>query len=823
MTNLPLVVLWGLKVTPLLLGAWLLTAVLRRASAATRHLIWMVALGAALGLPAAGMIAPRWEVRVLPPTPAPSVQPAGPIEPAAQAFAVLDPTPPPVREAAGSAVAGETRRAAPAVSPTTVWAMGVLLMSVLLALSLARTAHLTREARVIDDGPVTDEVRTVACQLGVRRNVRVRIAGRDAMPMTWGAFHPTIVLPAGFADWPAARRRTVLLHELAHVQRWDWMTQLVAQLTCLVYWWHPLAWVAARRLREERELACDDIVLAHGTTPSAYASDLLEIARAHRARPALAAVAMARRSQLADRLLAVLDGARARGRVARRQAVPAVGVGLAAVLPLAGLAAGHAVRDADLLANPITAVGSPLRDDGASSLPAGASTLAPVQVRATTLCDWSTRGSKNSSSSTNIDDDRMTIQVARDDCTLSVRAQGKITFADTDRDVERLGRGGYFEIEERMGRARRRVEVSETDGSLRRRWYVDGTEQAYGDEARAWLGDVILVLFRRTGLNAEARATRILEQGGSDALIAEIAQMQSDWAASRYYVVLFEGAQLTPQQQTTLVQDAGRRIVSDHALGEVLRALANRGPLDPSVQRAYIAAAGSIESDHEQGQVLAALALKSDLGVEALDAMLASADQIESSYQRATLLLAIAERYPATRPLPASYLNAVTGMDSDHERGRVLGRLLERDRLSAADRVRVLDAVAQIGSDHQQAELLLALLQAGPIESAIREPFFRAVSGIGSSFERQRVLIAAAGGPGPGRGEPVPDEATLLAVVEAARGISSGHSKAEVLLAVAARGLSTDALRRAYLETADGISSRSDRERVMQAAGVSRI
>jgi len=500
-----------------------------------------------------------------------------------------------------------------------------------------------------------------------------------------------------------------------------------------------------------------------------------------------------------------------------------VGVGLAVVLPLAGVAAGHATGDAALPALPNTAVAISLFDGGASSLPVGPSVRPPAQVRATTLCDWSTRGTKNSSSSANIDDDRMTIQVTRDDCTLSVRAQGEITFAATDRDLERLARGGYFEIEERMGSSRRRVEVRETDGSLRRRWYVDGTEQTYGDEARAWLGDVIMVLFRRTGLNAEARATRILKQGGPDALIAEIAEMQSDWAASRYYVVLFEGAQLTAQQQATLVEDAGRRITSDHALGQVLGALADRGPLAPPVQRAYITAAARIESDHEQGQALAALARKSDLGVEALDGMLTSAGRIGSSYERATLLLAIADRYPADRPLPASYLSAVTGMESDHERGRVLGRLLERDRLSAADRARVLDAVAQIDSDHQQAELLLALTQSGPIDPTIRAPFFRAVGGIGSSFDRQRVLIAAAGGSEPGRGEPVPDEATLLAVVEAAGGITSSHSKAEVLLAVAARGLSTDALRRAYLETAGGISSRSDRERVMQAAGMSRI
>ena len=85
------------------------------------------------------------------------------------------------------------------------------------------------------------------------------------MPIACGVIRPTVVLPAAADDWPDDRVRVVLLHELAHVRRRDCLTQAVADAACAVFWFNPLAWMAVRELRRERERACDDMVLAAGT------------------------------------------------------------------------------------------------------------------------------------------------------------------------------------------------------------------------------------------------------------------------------------------------------------------------------------------------------------------------------------------------------------------------------------------------------------------------------------------------------------------------------------------------------------------------------
>ena len=114
---------------------------------------------------------------------------------------------------------------------------------------------------------------------GVGARVRLALSSVVGTPLTWGWRHPIILLPSSSSGWSLERRRAALLHELAHVSRGDYLAQLVAMLACAVYWFHPLVWWSAARLRSESEHACDDLVLASGTPASEYANDLLAVAR----------------------------------------------------------------------------------------------------------------------------------------------------------------------------------------------------------------------------------------------------------------------------------------------------------------------------------------------------------------------------------------------------------------------------------------------------------------------------------------------------------------------------------------------------------------
>ena len=113
--------------------------------------------------------------------------------------------------------------------------------------------------------------------MGVRRPVRLLRSLDHSMPMAFGIRTPTILIPAIADTWSDDRRRAVLLHELAHIDRRDCLTQLLAEATCIAYWMHPAVWLVAERLKVEREVACDDRVLTVGTAAGDYVSEALGV------------------------------------------------------------------------------------------------------------------------------------------------------------------------------------------------------------------------------------------------------------------------------------------------------------------------------------------------------------------------------------------------------------------------------------------------------------------------------------------------------------------------------------------------------------------
>lgn len=337
-----------LKATVVLATAGLLNVVLRRASATTRHLVWSLALAALLVLPLLTLLLPAWRVPVLPArqlTPQPKVvstivaeaEDEEPVLALPATISVAVPLPVEVAATPTAPVSQSVNWLAVALS---VWAAGALVVLARLLLGTWKMRRITREAECLTDyhwSAMTTRLRT---QLDLPAHIS--LYGSDAMQMavTWGIWRPVVLLPADAAQWSSDWRRIVLLHELAHIKRRDCLTQMLANWACALFWFHPLAWYAARQMRIERELACDDYVLEVGTRASDYAGYLVELAQAFESVEPASPVAVGMAcSQLESRVRAILNPARKRSVPTMRRWLAWTMVTAFVIAPLASLQA----------------------------------------------------------------------------------------------------------------------------------------------------------------------------------------------------------------------------------------------------------------------------------------------------------------------------------------------------------------------------------------------------------------------------------------------------------------------------------------------------
>ncbi|MCO6512066.1 MAG: ankyrin repeat domain-containing protein [Aridibacter famidurans] len=303
-----------------------------RSKASTRHLIVATTLLSLLSLPMIVATFPYLSIEI--PSAQTVAQPAPGTTEAASAPGVNTP-------ATSTISKSEASQSSSSISAAFVlrgvWVVGSLLLIGSVALDLWRVRALRRNG--LPHKKMKDLTERIASENGLHRPVEVLLHEEIRSPVTYGLLRPVVMMPIDSREWAEADLRRAIVHELEHIKRGDWATQLAARAACAFYWFHPLVWMAWRKLCLEAERACDDAVVQNSEHIE-YADQLVTLSQQlseTRTRPILN---MASRSDLSRRVTALLDSGQRRGRAGFLAAAASVAIATALVFSVGPL---HAV------------------------------------------------------------------------------------------------------------------------------------------------------------------------------------------------------------------------------------------------------------------------------------------------------------------------------------------------------------------------------------------------------------------------------------------------------------------------------------------------
>ncbi|MHC4539644.1 MAG: ankyrin repeat domain-containing protein [Planctomycetota bacterium] len=269
---------WQIALLAVIAG--LISLALRNRSAHIRYLLWLIVLAKCLVPPMYSV-----SIAVLPQRSA--------IEHTRHAALPLTPIEVSVATGAGESVTiekapdtSQKQLTLPNAVETTilVWLTGMFLFLLWVGSRAVRYHLWLHRRRMSVPSALAQEFQELFVSFKFRKSPRIWLAGDIAQPFVWGLFRGSVYLPADFAGLDSPQHhRTVLVHELSHIARFDAAVNLLQILAQAIFWFHPFVWWVNKKIRQEREKCCDEMVVAQlSTAPEHYTNAIIEALAAER-------------------------------------------------------------------------------------------------------------------------------------------------------------------------------------------------------------------------------------------------------------------------------------------------------------------------------------------------------------------------------------------------------------------------------------------------------------------------------------------------------------------------------------------------------------
>ena len=185
---------------------------------------------------------------------------------------------------------------------------GLLFMLVRLSGGILQLSSLGTKGISQADAALNDLLSRLKKQLHIEGGARLYISAKAQVPMVIGFIKPMILMPAAtIAQLSAKQLETILLHELAHIKRHDYLVNILQTIVETILFFNPFVWLISGITRREREHCCDDLVLQHTQDPLFYATALAALASDEENAAPLAVAASGQSNHLFNRIKRIME------------------------------------------------------------------------------------------------------------------------------------------------------------------------------------------------------------------------------------------------------------------------------------------------------------------------------------------------------------------------------------------------------------------------------------------------------------------------------------------------------------------------------------
>jgi len=370
----------------------------------------------------------------------------------------------------------------------------------------------------------------------------------------------------------------------------------------------------------------------------------------------------------------------------------------------------------------------------------------------------------------------MNVRIAIDGDSFDIKSDGAIDLAPDGSGVTAVADGGYLDIR-RRGSAGRRVRFEGEHGSVARQFFSGNDEQPWSPEADRFVAEVMPIVLRETGINADERVSWLLANRGQLGLLDEIDLIRSDFVQRIYTERYAQSTEIAPADflrlmkiaetnmgsdfdlRTTLTSvydaqlptsdrliallDAGRSISSDFDARTLLEAVGPRMSAGEAAASAYLEVAATIGSDFDLRLALAPIVRQPGLAdtfvVRALET---AGEEIGSDFDLRTLLGEAATRVGHSDELARAFTTAANTIGGDFDHREALLTLANDADLTPAGWQMLLESARAIGGAFDCATLLVAVAPRLPGDADVIAAYRATLATIGGDFDRQRAAAA---------------------------------------------------------------------------------